>query len=82
MTVGASRYQWRIGELAGRPLSARERELLEHVAAGETRKEIAIACQISVNTVRRHLWGIYRKLEVDGAVEAFIKLGWLKVPDR
>ena len=45
-------------------LSAREREVLTHVAAGKTNKEIATALLISDHTVGRHLENIFAKLGV------------------
>ncbi len=45
-------------------LSAREREVLVHVAAGETNRTIAAALVISEHTVGRHLENIFAKLGV------------------
>jgi DNA-binding CsgD family transcriptional regulator len=45
-------------------LSAREREVLGHVAAGKTNKEIATDLLISEHTVGRHLENIFTKLDV------------------
>ncbi len=45
-------------------LSAREREVLERVAAGATNREIAAAAGISVKAVEWHLSRVYRKLGV------------------
>ena len=55
----------------GRPtlvadLSAREREILELVAAGLTNEEIAERLYLSVRTVERHLSNIYAKLRISG----------------
>jgi DNA-binding NarL/FixJ family response regulator len=47
-------------------LSAREREVLELVAAGLTNEEIAERLYLSVRTVERHLSNIYAKLGVSG----------------
>jgi DNA-binding CsgD family transcriptional regulator len=46
------------------PLSAREREVLELIAAGNTNREIANALVISERTVARHLSNIFTKLGV------------------
>jgi len=45
-------------------LSAREREVLDHVAEGRTNDEIAYALQISAQTVRKHLENVFDKLGV------------------
>jgi DNA-binding CsgD family transcriptional regulator len=45
-------------------LSPREREVLAHVAAGETNRTIAAALVISEHTVGRHLENIFAKLGV------------------
>lgn len=51
-------------------LSARELEVLRHVAAGETNPEIADALTISRHTVGRHLENIFTKLGVAGRAAA------------
>lgn len=45
-------------------LSAREREIVEKLAAGHRVKDIAGVLDISTHTVRNHLKAIYRKLNV------------------
>ncbi len=45
-------------------LSAREREILEHVALGARNRQIAAALTISEFTVKRHVQNILSKLEV------------------
>ena len=45
-------------------LSAREREIIRHVARGLTNREIAEQLVVSTNTVRSHLDHIYEKLGV------------------
>ena len=51
-------------------LSAREREVLKHVAAGNTNKEIATQLVISEHTVGRHLENIFTKLGVTSRAAA------------
>jgi len=51
-------------------LSARELEVLAHVARGETNREIAAALIISQHTVGRHLENIFTKLGVSGRAAA------------
>lgn len=55
---------------AGAPLSPRERELLELLARGMSRKEAARVMGISPNTVAEYVQGIYRKLQVRSRGEA------------
>jgi DNA-binding CsgD family transcriptional regulator len=51
-------------------LSARELEVLAHVAGGKTNREIAEALTISQHTVGRHLENIFAKLGVSGRAAA------------
>ena len=51
-------------------LTAREREVLEHVAAGETNRQIAEALFISVKTAGVHVSSILRKLDASTRGEA------------
>ena len=55
-------------------LSAREREILDLLAAGHTNKEISSHLGISEGTVRWHLWHVYDKLHVRTRTEAVLKL--------
>jgi LuxR family maltose regulon positive regulatory protein len=52
------------------PLSAREQEILELVAAGLTNQEIADKLVISSETVKKHTGNIYGKLGVSNRTEA------------
>jgi DNA-binding NarL/FixJ family response regulator len=54
-------------------LSARELEILGHVARGFQDKEIAEKLFISDATVRTHLRNIYKKLHVRSRTEAALK---------
>jgi DNA-binding NarL/FixJ family response regulator len=60
------------GESAGpRPaLSAREREVLELLAAGATNKEIADELHLSRHTVKEYTTAVYRKLQVRNRIQA------------
>ncbi|WP_078490546.1 LuxR C-terminal-related transcriptional regulator [Streptomyces scopuliridis] len=52
------------------PLSGREREVLAHLEQMMSTDEIAAALHLSVNTVKTHLRGLYRKLCVSRRREA------------
>lgn len=54
-------------------LSAREREILEHLVLARNRAEIARALSISEHTVGNHVRNIYRKLEVHTRAGAVAK---------
>jgi DNA-binding NarL/FixJ family response regulator len=54
----------------GADLTAREREILGHLAAGRTNGEIAKALVISTKTASVHVSNILRKLEVTSRYEA------------
>ena len=53
-----------------RPLTAREREILELVAAGTSNKQIARALRVSPNTVKFHLASLFDKLGATTRAEA------------
>jgi DNA-binding NarL/FixJ family response regulator len=54
-------------------LSAREQELLRHLAHGLAYKEVADRMAISIDTVRSHIRRVYEKLEVHSRTEAVVK---------
>ena len=51
-------------------LTGREREVLEHLAAGRRAAAIASCCGLSVTTVRTHIRGVLSKLKVGSQLEA------------
>lgn len=51
-------------------LTAREREVLAHLAAGLTNAQIASRLCVSANTVASHLKSLYAKIQVSGRAEA------------
>lgn len=64
------------------PLSPRELQVLELVAAGRTNKEIAAQLDISNQTVKNHVSSILRKLAVNDRTQAVVyamRRGWIKV---
>jgi DNA-binding NarL/FixJ family response regulator len=66
----ASRLMDRLRAPRQEALSAREIEILEHVARGRTNKEIAAALFISEATVKTHLLHIFAKLDVQDRTQA------------
>lgn len=53
-------------------LTEREREILEHVAAGMSNKEIAHRLSLSEKTVKNYMTNILQKLQVRNRVEAAV----------
>ena len=62
-------------------LTAREEEVLRLLANGYNRRDIAVALDISGNTVAAHTKQIYRKLNVSGRAEATLQAVRLGVVD-
>ena len=56
------------------PLTARESEILRHVAAGATNAEIASALGISPRTVQAHLANVFVKLGARNRAGAVARL--------
>ncbi len=54
-------------------MTARERQILKHIAQGCNNQEIADKLGIGVNTVKVHVVSILKKLEVDNRLQAAIK---------
>ena len=50
-------------------LTPREVEIVEHIAAGGTNRDVAAALKISEDTVKRHLTNIFDKLGVSSRLE-------------
>jgi two-component system nitrate/nitrite response regulator NarL len=67
---GGGRVDARRGALAS--LTEREREILEHLARGESNKTIARALDISHDTVKLHVRHILGKLNLSSRVEAAV----------
>jgi len=64
------------------PLSAREIEILDYIARGNSNKQIARALSISDQTVKNHITSILKKLAVNDRTEAVvfaIRRGWIKM---
>ena len=63
------------------PLSVREQQVLDLLAAGLTNAEIATKLYISPETVKKHTSSIYAKLAVRGRTEAVIRARELELFD-
>jgi DNA-binding NarL/FixJ family response regulator len=64
------------------PLSAREIEVLDYIARGNSNKEIARALKISDQTVKNHITSILKKLAVNDRTQAVVyalRRGWIKL---
>lgn len=61
------------------PLTIREQEILQRIAAGLTNREIAEAFVISPETVKKHLGSIYGKLGVSSRTQAVAKARELRL---
>jgi DNA-binding NarL/FixJ family response regulator len=59
---------------ASAKLSPIEQSVLQRLARGLLYKEVAEEMDISVSTVRTHVWHIYRKLQVHNRTEAILKM--------
>ncbi len=67
------------------PLSPREMEILQHIAKGESNKEVAYELGISRQTVKNHMTSILRKLAVNDRTQAAlyaVKRGWIRLQDE
>ncbi len=51
-------------------LSAREKEILLMLAAGATNKDIADKLFLSLNTIKSHIYNIYKKIDVPNRLQA------------
>ena len=54
------------------PLTAREAQVLRHLALGLSNKEIAFSLKLSVDTIKEHVQNILRKLEVNDRAQAAV----------
>jgi DNA-binding NarL/FixJ family response regulator len=54
-------------------LTARERDVLRHLALGQSNKEIAAAFAISEETVKTHVAHLFSKLQVENRAQAIVQ---------
>lgn len=55
------------------PLSERELEILQLIAAGQSNEEIAQTLVIALGTVKKHINNIYGKLDVHSRTQALVQ---------
>ena len=67
---GAPHLSARSARILSEPLSARELQVLEHLASGCSNKEIAEALFVAPGTVKAHLHHIFRKLRAGSRLQA------------
>jgi DNA-binding NarL/FixJ family response regulator len=63
-------------------LTPRQRQVLEYLAKGHSYDDIALALDLSVNTVRTHVRIIYERLGASSKVEAVVAAIELRLLDR
>jgi DNA-binding NarL/FixJ family response regulator len=56
-------------------LTRRESEVLDHIIQGETNKQIAIALDVTVRTVKFHVSSLFQKCEVRSRIDLFVRNG-------
>jgi len=80
-TAETGRYSSRL-EQAPRPLSTREREVLQLIAEGRTSREVATLLGISATTVKSHRNHIMEKLDIHdkaGLTRYAIRIGLIRI---
>jgi LuxR family maltose regulon positive regulatory protein len=81
--AGVSRPRWdTVSQPLVKPLSERELEVLDLIAAGLSNSEIAERLFIAVGTVKRHINNIYSKLDVHSRTRAIAKATALRLLER
>lgn len=59
-----------VGRLTELPITNREKEILVHLAKGQTNKEISQDLSLSPSTVRNHISSIFAKLKISNRSQA------------
>lgn len=66
----SGKFERNTAALASLGLTGQEVKVLEHIAAGQSTKEIARTLGLSPNTVKTHLANLFAKLEVSRRTQA------------
>ena len=72
-------------EAIAAPLTARETQILNYIAKGNSNKRIAYILQISEQTIKNHVSAILRKLNANDrahAVVLAIRHGWISIEEK
>ena len=59
-----------VNRLTELPITSREKEILVHLAKGQTNKEISQVLNLSPSTVRNHISSIFAKLKISNRSQA------------
>ena len=59
-----------VNRLVDLPITTREREVLTHLAKGNTNKQISQLLSLSTSTVRNHISNIFTKLKISNRSQA------------
>jgi len=60
-------------EMYASPLTEREQEILSLLSSGHRNRDVAVKLNISIATVKSHIYSIYQKLHVRSKIEAINK---------
>ena len=63
-------------------LTSREQEILDHIVAGQSNKQIANALFVELSTVKWHITALYRKLGVRSRRQAIVRARELAPPEQ
>jgi DNA-binding NarL/FixJ family response regulator len=68
------RQKQKINNMSFEVLTNREKEILEQLAKGMTRNQIANQLFVSPETIKKHVQNVHKKLEVRNKIEALYKM--------
>ncbi|MES2373593.1 MAG: helix-turn-helix transcriptional regulator [Bacteroidota bacterium] len=71
-----------MGHVMKEPLTPREIQILWELVDGKLNKEISVSLNISIETVKKHLKNIYRKINARNRIEAVQYANTLKHEQR